>query len=63
MPTTVDEQPDKFDYAALSREDAASARKDAALIKANMKSIAESAAAIRSALERQKKRSQKRATP
>lgn len=47
---------DLFSYAALSREDEAAAREDAALIKAHMKSAAESIIAVGLALKRQKER-------
>ncbi|KNY18261.1 hypothetical protein AKG11_03780 [Shinella sp. SUS2] len=45
-----------FSYAALSREDEAAAREDAALIKAHMKTAAESIIAVGLALKRQKER-------
>lgn len=49
-------QIDLFSYAALSRADEAAAREDAALIKAHMKSAAESIIAVGLALKRQKER-------
>ncbi len=47
---------DLFSYAALSREDEAAARSDAALIKAHMRSAAESIIEVGLALKRQKER-------
>ena len=46
--------PDLFSYASLSRADEAAAREDAALIKAHMKTAAESIIAVGLALKRQK---------
>ncbi|WP_167315907.1 DUF3102 domain-containing protein [Brucella microti] len=45
-----------FSYAALSRDDEVSAKEDAAIIKAHMKSAAESIIAVGLALKRQKER-------
>lgn len=56
MLTKTQPEPDLFSYAALSREDEAAAREDAALIKAHMKSAAESIIAVGLALKRQKER-------
>ena len=56
MPVIATNEPDLFSYAALSREDEAAAREDAALIKAHMKSAAESIIAVGLALKRQKER-------
>ena len=56
MLTKPQPEPDLFSYAALSREDEAAAREDAALIKAHMKSAAESIIAVGLALKRQKER-------
>ncbi|MCM0751608.1 hypothetical protein DEA98_10420 [Brucella pseudogrignonensis] len=47
---------DLFSYAALSREDEVAAKEDAAIIKAHMKSAAESIIAVGLALKRQKER-------
>lgn len=51
-PATVD----LFSYEVLSREDEVSAKEDAAIIKAHMKSAAESIIAVGTALKRQKER-------
>lgn len=56
MPVIATNEPDLFSYAALSREDEAAAREDAALIKAHMKTAAESIIAVGLALKRQKDR-------
>lgn len=51
-------EPDLFSYAALSREDEASAREDAAIIRANVEDIAKKGIAIGQALNRQKAKMQ-----
>lgn len=55
MLMAVDEQPDLFSYAALSREGEASAREDAALIRSNASDIAKKGIEMGEALNRQKK--------
>lgn len=52
----VGEEPDLFSYAALSREDEVAAKADAEVIKAHMRSAAESIIEVGLALKRQKER-------
>lgn len=52
----VGHEPDLFSYAALSREDEVAAKEDAAIIKAHMRSAADSIIAVGQALLRQKER-------